>query len=125
MARKDFKRATASVFLTAAPGKDTRDIKNIQNIENAIDIKNIQDIKDTEYVSYIQDMKDTQNKRRVLERGSPYRLNLKLKSEFKDYLAWASWERHESITQYLNRLIEQDYKKRAREYAVYLEINKK
>lgn len=37
-----------------------------------------------------------------------YRLNLKLKAEYKDYLERVSWENHQSITQYLNDLIERD-----------------
>jgi hypothetical protein len=37
-----------------------------------------------------------------------YRLNLKLKAEYKEYLDQVSWENHKSITQYLNDLIEAD-----------------
>ena len=37
-----------------------------------------------------------------------YRLNLKLKAEYKEYLERVSWEAHKSITQYLNDLIEAD-----------------
>jgi len=37
-----------------------------------------------------------------------YRLNLKLKAEYKEYLDRVSWEAHKSITQYLNDLIEAD-----------------
>jgi len=37
-----------------------------------------------------------------------YRLNLKLKAEYKPYLERVSWENHKSITQYLNDLIEAD-----------------
>lgn len=37
-----------------------------------------------------------------------YRLNLKLKAEYRDYLERVSWEAHKSITQYLNDLIEAD-----------------
>lgn len=37
-----------------------------------------------------------------------YRLNLKLKAEYRDYLELVSWEAHKSITQYLNDLIEAD-----------------
>ncbi len=37
-----------------------------------------------------------------------YRLNLKLKAEYKEYLADAAWERRQSITEYLNQLIERD-----------------
>jgi len=37
-----------------------------------------------------------------------YRLNLKLKAEYKEYLERVSWEAHKSITQYLNELIEAD-----------------
>jgi hypothetical protein len=41
-----------------------------------------------------------------------YRLNLKLKSEYKEYLERVSWEAHKSITQYLNDLIEADKTKK-------------
>ena len=37
-----------------------------------------------------------------------YRLNLKLKAEYKEYLDQVSWEAHKSITQYLNDLIQAD-----------------
>ena len=37
-----------------------------------------------------------------------YRINLKLRTEHKDYLERVSWESHKSITQYLNDLIEAD-----------------
>lgn len=37
-----------------------------------------------------------------------YRLNLKLKAEYREYLERVSWEAHKSITQYLNDLIEAD-----------------
>jgi hypothetical protein len=41
-----------------------------------------------------------------------YRLNLKLKAEFKDYLEQIHWETRQSITQYINTLIETDMAKR-------------
>ena len=37
-----------------------------------------------------------------------YRINLKLKAEFKDFLSNASWEKKQSITQYINDLIQAD-----------------
>ena len=37
-----------------------------------------------------------------------YRINLKLKAEFKDFLNNASWEKKQSITQYINDLIQAD-----------------
>lgn len=37
-----------------------------------------------------------------------YRLNLKLKAEYKEYLERVSWEARKSITQYLNDLIGAD-----------------
>ena len=37
-----------------------------------------------------------------------YRLNLKLRAEFRDYLENASWSAKKSITQYLNDLIAAD-----------------
>jgi hypothetical protein len=37
-----------------------------------------------------------------------YRINLKLKAEYKEYLDRVSWENKKSITQYLNDLIEAD-----------------
>ena len=41
-----------------------------------------------------------------------YRLNLKLKSEFREYLEWASWHSKKSITQYINELVAADKKKK-------------
>ena len=37
-----------------------------------------------------------------------YRLNLKLKAEYREYLEQVSWESRKSITQYLNDLIKAD-----------------
>ena len=37
-----------------------------------------------------------------------YRINLKLKAEFKDFLSNASWKKKQSITQYINDLIQAD-----------------
>jgi len=37
-----------------------------------------------------------------------YRLNLKLKTEYREYLKKASWETQKSVTQYLNDLVEAD-----------------
>jgi len=41
-----------------------------------------------------------------------YRLNLKLKAEYKEYLADASWATRKSITEYINDLIEIDKQKK-------------
>lgn len=41
-----------------------------------------------------------------------YRLNLKLKHEYKEYLDRVSWENRKSITQYINDLIEADKTKK-------------
>jgi len=43
-----------------------------------------------------------------IEKLKPYRINLKLKGEYKEYLDRVSWENHKSITQYINDLIEAD-----------------
>ncbi len=37
-----------------------------------------------------------------------YRLNLKLKAEYKEYLEHVSWQNHQSVTKYLSNLIEAD-----------------
>jgi len=37
-----------------------------------------------------------------------YRLNLKLKAEYREYLERVSWQAHKSITQYISDLIESD-----------------
>jgi len=37
-----------------------------------------------------------------------YRINLKLRLEFKEYLAHESWKAHTSITEYINNLIQAD-----------------
>ena len=44
----------------------------------------------------------------TLAKPKYYRLNLKLKAEYKEYLKRVSWEAHKSITQYLNDLIKAD-----------------
>ncbi len=57
---------------------------------------------------------DTQEEQRAPETPpiSPsskyYRINLKLKAEYREYLERVSWESHQSITQYINNLIEDD-----------------
>jgi len=43
-----------------------------------------------------------------LEEPKHYRINLKLKAEFREYLDRVAWEDHKSITQYINDLIEED-----------------
>ena len=50
---------------------------------------------------------NTQTKR-AAQPTEYYRLNLKLKKEYRDYLDNASWAARKSITQYLNDLIEAD-----------------
>jgi len=40
-----------------------------------------------------------------------YRINLKLKTEYKTYLEVVSWKNKKSITQYINDLIEADKNK--------------
>ena len=42
------------------------------------------------------------------EKLKPYRINLKLKGEYREYLDRVSWESRKSITQYINDLIEAD-----------------
>lgn len=37
-----------------------------------------------------------------------YRINLKLKPEFREYLEHESWKAHKSITEYINDLIQAD-----------------
>lgn len=44
----------------------------------------------------------------VLLEPKYYRLNLKLKAEYRAYLERISWEAHKSITQYINDLIQAD-----------------
>lgn len=44
----------------------------------------------------------------VLLEPKYYRLNLKLKAEYRAYLERVSWEVHKSITQYINDLIQTD-----------------
>ena len=41
-----------------------------------------------------------------------YRINLKLKAEYKEYLENASWMHRKSVTQYINDLIAADKEKK-------------
>jgi len=43
-----------------------------------------------------------------VEKLKPYRINLKIKGEYREYLDRVSWESRKSITQYINDLIEAD-----------------
>lgn len=65
------------------------------SVPESIDTKDTNYTKDTMGTQYAQDT-------------STSRLNLKLKSQCKAYLAHVSWENKQSITQYLNDLIEKD-----------------
>ena len=44
----------------------------------------------------------------LITQDKPYRINLKLKSQFKQYLDDESWKARKSITEYLNDLIQAD-----------------
>jgi hypothetical protein len=48
----------------------------------------------------------------TIDKPTYYRLNLKLKAEYKEYLSHVSWQNKQSITQYLNDLIEADKAKK-------------
>jgi hypothetical protein len=63
--------------------------------DNTVNTGNTQAISDTE---------QTQNK--------PYRLNVKLRSEFRQYLDDEAWKARMSITEYLNNLIQADMDKK-------------
>jgi len=41
-------------------------------------------------------------------RGARYRINLKLRPEFKEYLTEESWKSRKSVTEYVNDLIQAD-----------------
>jgi transcriptional regulatory protein LevR len=66
------------------------------------------------FFSEIEEIEKTHEPQRThiesITQKSPkyYRLNLKLKAEYKEYLDLVSWENKKSITQYLNDLIEAD-----------------
>jgi hypothetical protein len=65
--------------------------------------------KDSPALAFIgnNDAKGTQDT--TDEMAHPYfRFNLKLKSEYKEYLKWASWRDQKSVTRYINDLIEAD-----------------
>jgi len=65
-----------------------------------------------------QDTQDTQDTRALSSVDSiktipvHYRLNLKLKREYQEYLEQVSWHDRKSITQYINDLIAMDKAKR-------------
>lgn len=44
-----------------------------------------------------------------------YRINLKLRPQYKDYLETAAWKARKSITEYINDLIESDKQEKERE----------
>ena len=61
------------------------------------------------------DKDDTQKTQRTHEthrtHEAKYRVNLKLRPEYKEYLSGASWAAHKSITEYINQLIADDMEK--------------
>lgn len=63
------------------------------------------------YDKFFSEPEDTQDTKNIEDTQGYYRLNLKLKAEYKEYLVLASWEAHKSITQYINELIKADKEK--------------
>lgn len=131
------KQSVASAFFSE-PVKNTQDTKDTEDMYNAEIVltnentqnktKAIKDIRNIQTVSTKNASLDTQNRvdteeyqNSDLQQKSdgmqihpktlelpPYRINLKLKGEYKEYLDQVSWENRMSITQYLNELIAKD-----------------
>lgn len=101
MAKKSFKNSARESVASAFFGEATEDTQNTENTGNTKDTQNTKNIKNTQ---------DTKGAKK--EKLPPYRINLKLKGEYKDYLSDAAWENRTSITQYLNDLIEKDMKEK-------------
>lgn len=55
-----------------------------------------------------QNIEHTENTQDIKKENEYYRLNLKLKAEYKEYLKDESWKARMSITEYLNNLIKND-----------------
>ncbi|MDL2318912.1 hypothetical protein LJC74_07565 [Eubacteriales bacterium OttesenSCG-928-A19] len=84
-------------------------------------VEDTADTADTQNTGAIQDIKRTRNTARKAPAapakappapaaddtadGTTYRLNLKLRGEYKDFLADEAWRQRTSITELLNRLI--------------------
>ena len=87
--KKSFKDSTAHLdrfFSETVETKETRDTLRTQKTQNTHKVQDPIEPPPTKY----------------------YRLNLKLKAEYREYLNRVSWESHKSITQYINDLIAAD-----------------
>lgn len=137
MSKKSFKKgarnAAADFFIT--PQESSEDIEDTPNTEDAITPESRGEVKKTatpkkatatkqeksakDKAEDIKDISATQDTVTIkveslfdaddLKIDLPdYRINLKLKGQYKSYLDQVSWENRTSITQYLNDLIEKD-----------------
>lgn len=110
MAKKSFKdsarQSVASAFFSDTDDKDTEDVQDIQDTKSVLPENNT--AQDAAGSAVLSGNGMTGKKDASLP---PYRINLKLRGEYKEYLDQVSWENRMSITQYLNGLIEEDKKR--------------
>jgi len=94
MPKKNFKDAPATAFISAAQALEPGGV----------------DTQDTQAPHDVYNTQSTQRTQETHEKSDAiyYRLNLKLKLEYKEHLKHVSWANHTSITQYLNDLIAAD-----------------
>lgn len=65
----------------------------------------MQDTKVIKSVKATEETRDTQGTKDTSDTQQYYRINLKLRAEYKDYLADEAWRQRISITELLNRMI--------------------
>ena len=93
MPKKNFKNSPALAFIGGSAIEDTEDTPG------TLDTLGTEDTLDTSAPAIPDEKK---------EMPAYYRMNLKLKGEFKEYLELTSWRARKSVTQYINDLIAAD-----------------
>ena len=86
---KDFKQG-AEKFISAFDEKETQGTHNTHEPHNT---------------DGTQGTQQTHRKYNKPERANPYRINLKLRAEYKDYLEVEAWKQKKSVTEFINDLI--------------------
>lgn len=103
MAKKSFKDNTTNIdkyFST----HDTQDTQSTHDEQKAQYTENTQEIQEI-----VKDIVENQSKYEEVETSKKnYRINLKLRPEFRKYLDDESWKVRKSITEYINDLIQAD-----------------
>ena len=101
MPKKSFKDNTANIdrFFSDAP-QDTPDTQNTDNTH------------DTQQTYSTGETRNAQKPQKIPQ--TFYRLNLKLRGDFRQYLDDEAWKARKSITEYLNDLIAADMEEKRR-----------